>query len=63
MGGSLALAYEYEGRLPEALKTVEEAIEVNTRIPDELYFFPKNLAIKAEIVRKLGSLTESETVP
>jgi CHAT domain-containing protein len=58
VGGSLALAYEHEGRLPEALKTVDEAIEANTRIPDELYFVPKNLAIKAEIVQKLGSLTE-----
>jgi len=38
VGGSLALAYEHEGRLPEALKTVDEAIEANTRIPDELYF-------------------------
>src|SRR5579862_8732096 len=46
--------------LIEALKTVDEAIEANTHIPDELYFVPKNLAIKAEIEQKLGNAKESD---
>lgn len=60
IGGFLALAYEHRGQLPEALKAVDEAIEANTHIPDELYFVPKNLAIKAEIAQKLGNAKESD---
>ena len=59
-GGFLALAYEHRGQLPEALKAVDEAIDANTHIPDELYFVPKNLAIKAEIKQKLGNAKESD---
>ena len=52
--GPLARAYEHEGDLREALTTVEEGLSANTRIPDELFFAPRNLAIKAEIEAKLG---------
>jgi CHAT domain-containing protein/tetratricopeptide (TPR) repeat protein len=54
-GGFLALAHEHQGQLPEALKAIDEAINANTHIPDELYFVPRNLAIKAEITQKLGN--------
>ena len=38
-----------------ALASIDEAIEANKNIPDELYFAPKNLAIKAEIMARLGN--------
>jgi CHAT domain-containing protein len=52
--GPLARAYEREGDLRKALATVNEALSANSRIPDELFFAPRNLAIKAEIEAKLG---------
>jgi CHAT domain-containing protein len=60
IGGFLALAYEHMGQLPEALKAINEAIDANTHIPDEMYFVPKNLAIKAEIMQKMGNARESD---
>jgi tetratricopeptide (TPR) repeat protein len=59
VGGFLALAYEHRGKLPQALTAIDEAIEANTHIPDELYFVPKNMAIKAEIKQKLGTTAHS----
>ena len=53
-GGLLAQAYEHQGKLHEALSTIDAAINANTKIPDELYLVPKNLAIKAEITGRLG---------
>ncbi|HEX4164596.1 MAG TPA: CHAT domain-containing tetratricopeptide repeat protein [Bryobacteraceae bacterium] len=53
-GGKLAQAYEHQGDLTAALAAVNEALEANRHIPDELYFAPRNLAIKAEIEAKLG---------
>jgi hypothetical protein len=52
--GLLADAYLHQGALPPALATISEAIEANKQIPDELYFVPKNLAIKAAILARLG---------
>lgn len=59
-GGFLTLAHEHQGQLPEALKAIDEAIGANTDITDELYFVPRNLAIKAEITQKLGNAKESD---
>ena len=59
-GGFLELAYEHQGQLPEALKAIDEAIDANTHTPDELYFVPRNLAIKAEITQKLGKGERSQ---
>jgi CHAT domain-containing protein len=59
VGGPLAKAYEHDGDLKQALSTIDEAIEANTRIPDELYFAPRNLAIKAEITARLGQTVAS----
>ncbi len=52
--GLLAKAYLQRGQLQPALAAVNEAIEANKQIPDELYFVPRDLAIKAEILAKLG---------
>jgi tetratricopeptide (TPR) repeat protein len=60
IGGFLAVAYEHQGELVKALSAVDEAIAANTHIPDELYFVPKNLALKAEIIQKLGNTKESD---
>lgn len=54
VAGPLARAYEHEGDLRKALMTIDEGLHANSQIPDELWFAPKNLAIKAEIETKLG---------
>ena len=58
-GGLLARAYEREDDLGKALMSIDEAIAANTHLPHELYFAPQNLAIKAEILEKLGRTQES----
>lgn len=58
--GLLATAYLRQGELHPALAAVEEAIEANKQIPDELYFEPRNLATKAEILAKLGDAKASD---
>ena len=59
-GGLLAQAYEHDGNLPDALATINQAIDANTKIPDELYLVPRNLAIKAEIIDKMGHAKEAD---
>jgi CHAT domain-containing protein len=61
-GGELAKAYEHQGDLKQGILAINEAIEANKRIPDELYFVPRNLAIKAEILAKLGQTSEAATL-
>ena len=61
-GGELALAYEQAGRLSEASTAIDEAIAANTRIPDELYLVPRNLAIKAEIEAKRGQVQQADAL-
>jgi CHAT domain-containing protein len=61
-GGSLAALYEEHGRLEEALQTIDNAIDANKQIPDELYFMPRNLAIKARILARVGRTRESNTL-
>lgn len=61
-GGLLAQAYEHEGNLSDALASINEAIQANTQIPDELYIVPRNLAIKAEIVGKMGNAEQSDVL-
>jgi len=34
-------------------------MDAKRKIPDELYFVPKNLAIKAEIMARLGNVKTS----
>lgn len=57
--GSLARAYLHQNELQPALAAINEAIDANRKIPDELYFAPKNLAIKAEIMERLGNVKAS----
>jgi tetratricopeptide (TPR) repeat protein len=58
--GLLAKAYLQRGQLQTALAAVNDAIEANKQIPDELYFVPRDLAIKAEILEKLGDIKTSD---
>jgi len=61
-GGLLARAYEHTGNLQDALATIDSAIDANTKIPDELYLVPRNLAIKAEITDKMGHAKEADAL-
>ena len=60
--GVLAQAYERSNDLPSALASINMAIEANTKIQDELYLVPRNLAIKAEIEDKMGHQQEAATL-
>jgi CHAT domain-containing protein len=57
--GSLAKAYIHQGELQPALAAINEAIAANENIPEELYFVPRNLGIKAEIIARLGDTKAS----
>jgi len=57
--GFLAKAYLHQGNLNQSMAAINQAIEANKQIPDELYFVPRNLAIKAEIMAKLGDIKSS----
>jgi len=59
-GGLLAQAYQHNGNLPDALAAINRAIDANTKIPDELYLVPRNLATKAEIIEKMGHAKEAD---
>jgi CHAT domain-containing protein len=60
--GFLALAYQHQGQLREGLAAINEAISANQRVPDELYFVPRNLAVKAAILAKLGQTAASNSL-
>jgi CHAT domain-containing protein len=62
VGGELAGAYERQNDFQKALTAVDEAITANKRIPDELYFVPRNLAIKARILGKLGQADQADAL-
>ena len=57
--GLLAEAHEKEGNLTAALGDIDQAIAANTKTPEELYFSPRNLAIKAKILENMGDVNES----
>ncbi|HWE83539.1 MAG TPA: hypothetical protein VG267_01240 [Terracidiphilus sp.] len=40
---------------------IDKAIEANKRIPYELYFVPRNLGIKAEILARLSAASDFES--
>jgi CHAT domain-containing protein len=58
--GMLAQTYFDSGDLQNALSSVNTAIEANTNIPDELYLAPRNLELKAQILQKMGHVSEAE---
>jgi len=57
--GTLAEACIHQGALKPALSAINEAIDANKNIPDELYFVPRNLGIKAEILSRMGDVKAS----
>ncbi|WP_263349704.1 CHAT domain-containing protein [Acidicapsa acidisoli] len=59
--GLLALAYLHEAALQPALTAINDAIAANEQIPDELYFVPRDLAIKAQIMARLGDNKSANT--
>jgi CHAT domain-containing protein len=59
---ALAKAYEHQSQFDAALKAIDAAIAANRRTPDEIYFVPRNLAIKAEILAKSGRRKQAESV-
>ena len=60
VGGELAQAYQHQGNFRRALSVIDEAIDANKQIPDELYFVPRNLAIKASIDAQLGKRKQAD---
>lgn len=60
--GPLARVYEQQNELDRALASVNEALDANRHIPREMYFAPRNLAIKAEILKKLGRVADSNNL-
>lgn len=60
--GLLAEAYIHQSALQLALTAINEAIDANKNIPDELYFVPRNLGIKAEILARLGDTKTSNSL-
>jgi len=54
VAGELADAYVHQKNLNAALSSVDQAIDANKRIPDELYFVPRDLTIKARILSMMG---------
>ena len=59
-GGMLAQTYLDSGDFESALDTINSAIEANTHIPDELYFVPRNLSLKAQILERMGRTSEAD---
>ena len=57
--GLLAKSIPEKGALQPAFASINEAIEANRKIPDELYFVPRDLGIKAEILARLGDTKAS----
>jgi CHAT domain-containing protein len=60
IGGTLAQTYFDSEQLHEALDAINAAIQANTKIPDELYLAPANLALKAKILDKMGDSKAAE---
>jgi CHAT domain-containing protein len=58
----LARAYEHLGRYDDAMHAIDGAIDANRKTPDEIYYVPRNLAIKAEIAEKSGHRKQAESL-
>jgi tetratricopeptide (TPR) repeat protein len=57
---ALAKAYEHLGRFDDAMQAIDAAIIAKRQTPDEIYYVPRNLAIKAEIASKAGQRRQAE---
>ncbi|MCU1323520.1 MAG: hypothetical protein JWM43_3169 [Acidobacteriaceae bacterium] len=53
MGALLADEELHSGKLREALINIDDAISANKRLPQEFYYLPRNLAIKAAILHRM----------
>lgn len=62
LNAGLARAYEHMGRYDEAMRAIDAALDANRQTPDEIYYVPRNLAIKAEIAVKAGKRSQAETL-
>ena len=62
INAELAKTYERAGHFDEALRAIDAAIYANRQTPDEVYFVPQNLAIKAEIEAKSGHRKQAESL-
>jgi CHAT domain-containing protein len=60
VGGTLAQTYFDAGQLQEALEAIDAAIQANSKIPNELYLAPANLALKAKILDRMGRAAEAD---
>lgn len=60
--GLLANACLKQGNLQSALDSINAAISSNEHIPDELYFVPRDLALKAEILARMGDVSASNAL-
>jgi len=56
----LAQAYIHAHDLPAALEAINAAIAADTKIPEELYLVPRNLATKAEILSQMGQARSAD---
>ena len=61
-GGQLASTLVRAHQFEAAESAVDEAISANTQIPDELYLAPRNLAIKADILYRMGQVRASDSL-
>jgi CHAT domain-containing protein len=61
-GGYLARSYLQAGQLQNALNAIDTAIDANKHIADELYFIPRNLALKAAIIQKMGQPKQADVL-
>jgi CHAT domain-containing protein len=59
---ALAKAYEHLGRFSDAMRAIDAAINANRQTPDEIYYVPRNLAIKAEIASEAGKRRQAESL-
>ena len=62
VNASLAKAYLHQGRFDEARRAIDAAINANRQTPAEVYYVPRNLAIKAEIASKSGRRRQAESL-
>lgn len=53
VGALLADEEFHSGKLREALIDIDNAISANAKLPQELYYLPRNLAIKAAILHRM----------
>ncbi len=57
---ALAEVLEDEDRLQDANRSIDEALYASRQAPDEVYLMPQVLAVKADILRRLGQLSAAD---